>query len=309
MIRVSRRGPVAASVALALVAILAVIPAATAKPNGKKAKRGIVTRTAFGTVAGDLAILSATASCPKRTRALGGGFAVPAPRPGMSAFVFESQKVGQRGWRASAQISQVAPFDPVTIAAEVYCRARAPATAAVTSTVPTVESPSHMNGPATSAPCPSNLRLTGGGFSTPPPLAFSGVANIIRRSEPTGNSWTSEVESDNAASSLTSFAYCAKRKAAPPMSPAATPVPGVNPAPKSTSATATCPGKRTMAGGGFAQTYILTIGGGAFQVYESRRAGKSWTAVSSQGGDSTAISFSSVGLCTPKKPTAPKGRS
>jgi len=307
LIRVSRRGSVAASVALTLVATLAVMPPALAKPNGKKAKHGIVTRTAFGTVAGDDAILSATASCPKRTRALGGGFAAPAPRTGTSAIVFESQKVGQRGWRASAQLSQAAPFDPVTIAVEVYCRAGAPATTTVTSTVPTVEAaPLHMNGPATSAPCPSNLRLTGGGFSTPPPLSLSGAANSVRRSEPTGNSWTSEVESDNAPSSLTSFAYCAKRKASPPSSPVATTVPGVNPAPTSTSATATCPGKRTMAGGGFAQTYILTLGGGAFQVYESRRAGKSWTAVSSQGGDSTAITFSSVGLCTPKKPKVTK---
>src|SRR4029077_1104825 len=205
------------------------------------------------------------------------------------------------------QLSQAAPFDPVTITVEVYCRAGAPATTAVTSTVPTVESsPLHMNGPATSAPCPSHLRLTGGGFSTPPPLSLSGAANIVRRSEPTGNSWTSEVESDNAPSSLTSFAYCAKRKASPATSPVATTVPGVNPAPTSTSATATCPGKRTMAGGGFAQTYILTLGGGAFQIYESRRAGKSWTAVSSQGGDSTAITFRSVGLCTPKRPMVTK---
>jgi hypothetical protein len=305
-------GRLTALALLSLVAVfagqLALVETTEAK-GGKKSKRGVVTRTAFGTVAGDDAILSATASCPKRSRAVGGGFAVPAPHSGYSAFVFESQKVGQRGWRASAQMFQAAPFDPITIAVEVYCRRGAPKTGTVTSTVPTVDTGSfHMNGPATSAPCPSSRRLTGGGFSTPPPLTPFGVANIVRRSEPTGNSWTSEVESDNAASSLTSYAYCARRKASPPMSAVAATTPGTNPAPASTAVTATCTGKRTMTGGGFRQTYILTVGGGTFLVHESRRAGKTWTAVADQGGDSTAISFSSVGLCAPKTSKRPKGR-
>ena len=267
-----------------------------------------MTRTAFGTVAGNQAILSATATCPKRSRAVGGGFAVPGPRSGYSPLMFESQKVGQRGWRASAQISQAAPFDPITIAVEVDCRRGVPKPERSMSTVPTVDaSPLHMNGPATSAPCPSNRRLTGGGFSTPPPLGSFGAANVVRRSEPTGNSWTSEVESDNAASSLTSYAYCARRKASPSMAAVAATASGTDPAPASTSVTATCTKKRTMAGGGFRQTYSLLVGGGAFNVYESRRAGKSWTAVADQGDDSTAISFSSVGLCTPTKSKRPKG--
>ena len=292
-----------------LAGMLALAGTAQAKQKGKKQKRGIVTRTAFGTVAGHHAILSATATCPKGSRAVGGGFAVPAPRSGYSSLVFESQKVGQRGWRASAQMSQAAPFDPITIAVDVYCQRGAPKTGTVTSTVATPDaSPSHMNGPATSAPCPSKRRLTGGGFSTPPPLGSFGAANVIRRSEPTGNSWTSEVESDNAASSLTSYAYCARRKASPPMPAVAATTSGTNPAPASTSVTATCTKKRTMAGGGFQQAYSLLVGGGTFNVYESRRAGKSWTAVAEQGGDSTAISFSSVGLCAPKKSKRPKGR-
>jgi hypothetical protein len=295
----------------ASLALFALIPSvsdpAQAKQRGKEQKRGIVTRTAFGTVAGDDAILSATASCPKGSRAVGGGFAVPAPEQTFSAFVFESQKVGQREWRASAQMFQAAPFDPRTISVDVYCRRGAPKTTTFTSTVPTVEStPIHLNGPATSASCPSNRRLTGGGFSTPAPLSDSGVANVVRRSEPTGNSWTSEVESDNADSSLSSYAYCAKPKASPQMTAVIATIPGADPAPPSSAATATCTGKRTTAGGGFGQIYDLMIGGGTFQVVESRRAGKSWLAVSDQGGDSTAISFSSVGFCTPKNAKRPK---
>ena len=291
-----------------LAGLLALVGTAEAKQKGKKQKRGIVTRTAFGTVAGDNAILSATATCPKRSRSVGGGFAVPAPRSGSSALVFESQKVGQRSWRASAQTFQAAPFDPITIAVEVYCRRGAPKTGTVTSTVPTVDaSPFHMNGPATSAPCPSNRRLTGGGFSTPPPRTPAGAANVVRRSEPTGNSWTSEVESDNAPSSLTSYAYCARRKASPPMTAVAATASGTNPPPASTSVTATCTKKRTMADGGFRQAYNLLAGGGTFQVYESRRAGRSWTAVADQGSPSTEISFSSVGLCTSTKSKRPKG--
>ena len=227
-----------------LAGLLALAGTAEAKQQGKKQKRGIVTRTAFGTVAGNFAILSATATCPKRSRAVGGGFAVPAPRTGYSPLVFESQKVGQRGWRASAQMGQDAPFDPITIAVDVYCRRGAPKTATVASTVPTVDASAfHLNGPATSASCPSNRRLTGGGFSTPPPLSSIGAANSMRRSEPTGNSWTSEVESDNAPSSLTSYAYCARRKASPPMPAVAATASGANPAPASTSVTATCTSK------------------------------------------------------------------
>jgi len=274
---------------------------AEADRKGKAPKRGILTRTALGTVAGDRAILTATASCPKRTRAIGGGFAVPPPESGYSPLVFESQKIGQRQWRASAQMGQASPFTPKTITVEAYCRRGAPATTTVTSTVPTHEAvPLHANGPATSASCPSNRRLTGGGFSTPPPLSDFGAANGVRRSEPTGNSWTTEVESDNAPSSVSSYAYCAKLRGTPSLTAVAATVPGVNPAPSSTSVTATCVGKRTMVAGGFGQTYVLSVGGGTFLVVESRRVGKSWLAVSDQGGDSTAISFTSVGLCAPK---------
>jgi hypothetical protein len=55
-----------------------------------------------------------------------------------------------------------------------------------------------------------------------------------------------------------------------------------------------------MAAGGFGQSYLLEVGGGTFQVFESRRVGKSWVAVAEQGGDSTATAFSSVGLCARK---------
>ena len=283
---------------------------AEADQKGKAQKRGILTRTTFGTVAGDKAILSATATCPKRTRAVGGGFAIPPPFSGFGAVVFESQKVGQRQWRASAQMSQAPPFTPKTITVEAYCRRGAPKTTTVVSTVPTEDGgPLHMSGPATSAPCPSNRRLTGGGFSTPPPLGIFGAANVVRRSEPTGNSWTTEVESDNHASSLSSYAYCAKLKGSQPLQAVAATIPGVNPAPPpSVSVTATCAGKRTMAAGGFGQSYMLEVGGGAFLVLESRRAGRSWVAVADQGGDSTATSFSSVGLCAPKSAKRPKSK-
>ena len=269
--------------------------------KGKAPKRGILTRTAAGTVAGDRAILSATATCPKRTRAVGGGFAFPPPASGYSPIVFESQKVGQRQWRASAQMSQASPFTLKTITVEVYCRRGAPATSTVSSTVPTEDLSSlHENGPAISAACPSNRRLTGGGFSTPPPLSDFGAANVVRRSEPTGNSWTTEVESDNAASSVSSFAYCAKPRKSPSLTAVGATVPGVNPAPERTEVASTCSGKRTMAAGGFGQVYLLQAGGGTFLVFESHRIGKSWLTVADQGGNSTATSLSSVGLCAPK---------
>jgi hypothetical protein len=117
------------------------------------------------------------------------------------------------------------------------------------------------------------------------------------------------VESDNHASSLSSYAYCAKLKGSPSLTAAAGTIPGVNPAPPtSVSVAASCAGKRTMVAGGFGQRYMLEVGGGTFQVLESRRAGKSWVAVADQGGDSTATSFSSVGLCAPKSTKRPKRR-
>ena len=71
------------------------------------------------------------------------------------------------------------------------------------------------------------------------------------------NTWT-------AASSVSSYAYCAKPKKTPSLTPVGATVPGTDPAADRTEVTATCTGKRTMAGGGFGQVYVLQVGGGTF---------------------------------------------
>ena len=54
-----------------------------------------------------------------------------------------------------------------------------------------------------------------GGFSTPPPFTGSGAANTVIGSTPSGKKgWETQVVS-NETSSLTSYVYCAKRKAPP----------------------------------------------------------------------------------------------
>ena len=220
-----RRGVATAFTCLVALALL--VPgsasAATAHPGKKNPRLQVVHAFTSAETAG--AIATATATCPAKTarpdlgpwRAISGGFSMtlgtagytPAEGPFITPFgsgvVFESQKVGQRSWRVSAQ-SLWGRFD---LGVSVNCQNSVPKTKSASSTVATPGTP--QVGPEAVARCRTGKTVSGG-FSTPPPFTATSAANTVIGSLPSGkNGWEAQALS-NQASSLTSYVYCAKRK-------------------------------------------------------------------------------------------------
>ena len=210
-----------------MVALALLVPgsasAATAHPGKKNPRLKVVHAFTSAETAG--AIATGTATCPAKTarpdlgpwRAISGGFNMTLGTPGYtteegpfitpfgSGVVYESQKVGQRSWRVSAQ-SLWGRFD---LGVSVYCQNSVPKTKSASSTVATPGTP--QVGPAAVASCRTGKTVSGG-FSTPPPFTATGAANTVIGSLPSGKSgWEAQALS-NHESSLTSYIYCAKRK-------------------------------------------------------------------------------------------------
>jgi hypothetical protein len=182
---------------------------------------------AFTTAETAGSIATATVSCPQTTRpdlgpwrAMSGGFNMTLGTPGYtpgegpfitpfgSGVVFESHRVGQRSWRASAQ-SLSGRLD---LGVAVYCQNSVPKLKSASTTVTTPATA--QVGPAAVAHCRSG-RAVSGGFSTPPPFTATGAANTVIGSTPNGRKgWQAQVLSSQT-SSVTSYVYCAERKAPP----------------------------------------------------------------------------------------------
>src|SRR5262245_49153277 len=294
------------TVALVLEATLAVAALAEAKPLTEKRK--VISRTASGTSAGNGALVGATATCPRKTRATGGGFSLPLTS-GALAFPYESQKVGQNAWRSFGQVvDMTAPLEPVTMTAYVYCRRGAPKTSTVRAPVDAPKTAHSHFGPGATATCPDNRRMLAGGWSNEPPLSGIDVLEILMvRTEPAGNGWLTDVLSGNGPSSVTSYAYCAKRKGTVVPVVVTAPVQGTVPPPQQlTTATSFCGGKRTMVAGGFSQTHVQ--GTGYYQPFGMALSGNKWVATGGQAGISTLIDLKSVGLCMPLREARGKGK-
>jgi hypothetical protein len=221
-----RRLPIPAIVPLLTAALLALglLAAGTANATHPKGDPRLQVVHAFTSAETAGAIATATVSCPQTTRpdlgpwrAISGGFNMTTGQPGFipgegsiitpfgSGVVYESQKVGQRSWRVSAQ-SLWGRFD---LGVSVYCQNGVPKTKSASSTVVTPGTP--QVGPATVARCRSS-KAVAGGFSTPPPFTPTGAANTVIGSIPSGTAgWQAQALSSQA-SSLTSYVYCAKRK-------------------------------------------------------------------------------------------------
>lgn len=223
--------------------------------------------------------VSASATCPKGTRAVGGGFSVSpriADSPGLAAVVGESRKLGQRGWTASAFIADLAPpGGSVSLETRVYCREDAPKTkqVAVTQAFPQAAA----NGLAVTAPCPSGRKAMAGGFTLGNPIRADGLrGGFVTDSFRLGaNAWTTAISATGvSALTGTSHAYCAKARAPKPVS-AETAIPNAPGPPIPFSAlSAPCPGKRTAGAGGFTQS--ATTLGTLTAIEESFRQGKAW---------------------------------
>jgi hypothetical protein len=224
-----RRALITGIASLFIVALVAPTAQAAAAQAGKKNPKLKVVK-AFGSAGAAADIASATATCPEKTgrpdlgpwRAISGGFQMmgvvppytmngPPPPPSGSGVVFESRKVGQRSWRASAQ-SLSGTF---TLKVSVYCQNEVPKTKQDTALTAAATTP--QVGPTAVARCSSGKTVSGG-FSTAPPFtSASGAANTVIASMPSGKKgWEAQVISSRSSyagiTSVTSYVYCAKRK-------------------------------------------------------------------------------------------------
>jgi hypothetical protein len=191
--------------ALAALAALGLAVGAADAHGAKVGKPKAVKAVAAAGVTGGVA--TATATCPVGNtpkgpwRAVSGGFDLQSG----DGIVFESRRIGQRSWRASAQSMSGA----VSLAAYVYCQRGVPKQSSVSFAVATPGAA--QVGPAATAKCNTGSAVHGG-FSTPLPFTLTGARNTVIGSFPSGKrAWRVQVVSSQA-STVTSFVYCAKRK-------------------------------------------------------------------------------------------------
>jgi hypothetical protein len=257
----SRRGLIAG---LSLVAItgLMIAPATSAAKKKKSASFKVVSASATSPGAAAPGVLSATAICPPKTKAVGGGFVSSGPAGDDAALPVESVRVGETGWRTSGLPNDLG----VTVTSIVYC-------AKVKSKITEAQAAGTLGGTtfstvAPEAACPRKTRLLAGGFS-----AASGASISVfihesarQRSGAWGVKALRAVDGDP--SPVTAYAYCVKKpkvkgakKAVSAKAPKSRPKPllelfasGTLPATQYARATATtgpCPGKRKGISGGF----------------------------------------------------------
>lgn len=204
------RRPVSfAALALCLALTVSVSPSPAAKTRGKAYKMGpvvtrVATATATATAKGQL--VAATATCPRKKKATGGGWFVTSTGEG-TLFVYASVMTGnQRGWTNSAYSDTGAPQ---TLTTFVYCRRVKKRIADVAATTTT---PPGLAGAATvTATCPRRRELLSGGFSSDVGAAPSDIAAPFASIKKAPRSW--RYRGANQSSSprlLTSHAYCAK---------------------------------------------------------------------------------------------------
>jgi hypothetical protein len=261
--------------------------------NGNKKDPGAIQeRTATGSATGREAIATATATCPKGTKVAGGGFAAPSSIA-VVGLVYESVKVGQRSWRASAQLLDLGAPSTLTLTTYVYCRAHFPHTDRRSSTLPTSGTP--QVGPTGSATCRRAAEAVAGGFTMPPPLQSSMVSSIFFDSmRSANNAWDARVVTGPAGpSNFTSEVYCSRKIPAPVQASASS-------APNATdftisTASASCEDGLAPAAGGFSQP---DSGLASFLiVFESRRVGANWQVSGLHTGNSPAVTLNSFAYC------------
>jgi hypothetical protein len=260
--------------------------------GGKKHPAAIQERTATGSATGREAIATATATCPKGTKAAGGGFEAPSSIA-VVGLVYESVKVGKRSWRASAQLLDLGAPSTLTLTTYVYCRAHFRHTDSGSSTVATDGKP-HL-GPTGSASCRRGAEAIAGGFTMPPPLQGSMVRSIYFDSLRHGDdAWDARVVTGPAGpSTFTTEVYCSKRIPAPVQASASS-SPNANDFTIST-ASASCEEGLAPAVGGFSQPQSGL--GSFFVVFESRRVGAAWQVSGLHTGNNPPVTLNSFAYC------------
>jgi hypothetical protein len=291
---------IATALGLAALFLLVAAQASPAKapwdtpPGQEKLKpSATVERSAVGSATGSRSVATATATCPGGMRATGGGFRAPSSIA-VIGLVYESVKVHQRAWRATAQLLDLGAPSELTLTTYVYCRRHYPKTTERTETVPT--SGVTQLGPTGTAICPEGTEALAGGFTMPPPLAGATVTELFFDSVRNGeDAWDARVATGPAGpSTMTSEVYCSHRAPAP-REVAATSGPNGMDFTDST-ATATCSGTSTPVAGGFTQP--ISNFASFFFIDESRRVNDGWQVTGLHSGMNPPVALSSYGYCS-----------
>jgi hypothetical protein len=193
---------------------LAVAPAAGAKGKKKQKLAKIVTATASATAQPGDGPLTATATCPTKKTAIGGGYVALPKANDTGVFPLESRRVGSTQWRVTLFATvDAGATQPLTV--EVYCaklRGRV-----VEGNSSGVLAGAHRAQAGSVASCPAKSRLLSGGFqllgaNAPPSI---GLVHLSARA---GNGWQAGVVravQDGPEALIASAAYClrpAKKK-------------------------------------------------------------------------------------------------
>ncbi|MGZ5357559.1 MAG: hypothetical protein ACXWF9_01065 [Solirubrobacterales bacterium] len=283
---------------------------ALAKKKGKKAPFGpVVTVTALGNSVATPGASSATATCPKGTKAVGGGFAGQFNSTNQMA-IEQSYRSSDRSWNAVAHVLE----GTSAVTAYAYCRKTKKAIEDVAATGTTAGVPL---GPGTAtASCPAGTRVIGGGFQATRGPAPQNVTTT-ETSIPSGNGWTVRaINNVGPSQTLTAHAYCVA--GIKPKIVSATISQDVPQEASVTTSSAACPkpkakkkggAGKSAKGGGKKKQIRKRLSGGGFEtpvganpgvvplVWESRIAGPLWQASAAAQNDPGVLPVTSVGIC------------
>ena len=265
---------------------------ALAKKKGKKKGLGpVVTRTATSAPLSPAnPIASATATCPKGKRAVGGGFTGSFTMAGGIA-VFASLRAGETSWTSTAMDLN---GPPVPVTTHVYCRRVQKAILDVKA--PAQTPPGSTAAATATSSCPGGrFRLIGGGFESD--ATYPNQFAIPYASMAIGRSWTYSAANNTASQNiLTSHAYCAKGVTKTALvegvTTQAAPFGGLV-----TASSTFCRKKRRLSAGGFAITPPSNTGP-IMLLTDHRINGVSWLTTAFNGGNAGATSLTAKGICT-----------
>ena len=287
--------------ALALVVslILVLVPASAAAKKHKRHGLGrVVTATATGnTVSAPGQESIATATCPPRLFAVGGGFQAPITAIS-SMVVHDSYRSSAQAWTAAGR----AFSGTSAVTAYAYCRRAAKHPISdVTGTASVAASGAPGTATAT---CPSG-RLIGGGFQSTVGPGNAQVALVEVNASTSSSTWTTTaVANGSGPQTLTAHAYCMRRVRAPVLVSASS---SGNVALREsvTATTPRCPiskkkrkrrPRRRLSAGGYSSS-IGTPTGPVGILSESRLGPVGWIATDVNGTTPGTISVTSQGIC------------
>jgi hypothetical protein len=160
-------------------------------------------------------LLTATATCPGGTRAVGGGFS-GSPGGIEPTVVTESRRSGGKSWIVSGLRASPLTTATGSLTAIVRCRRGAPKISEVaeSTSLPAATGPGDHPRATATATCPGKRRAISGGFSSEadPKQALAVLPQQSQRTSK-GRAWSFTASHNNPAPrQLTAYAYCARAR-------------------------------------------------------------------------------------------------